>query len=131
LKRPHLSFSQKIIHGIVLAGFWGLYLAGLTHVWISPKYIFEGLEIILGAEFILLLTLTMSWIKYHLILHRAKGPRTHIPIRSWKYDYDWLGYEVVADFKALKEAHFIVVQICPEEKKKVYHMINYGKETNG
>jgi hypothetical protein len=107
---------------------WGFYVKGLLIFWFDPLvYVYEILTIVLLAESLLLLAVILSWINYHLFLHRSKKPRKRIPYRTWDYHTDWLRYTVTADFKALATVKVIMIQVNKAKKTKIYLSVENPK----
>lgn len=120
--RPHISRRQFFLHTVGLAFAWGIYFCGLFTVWISPKDIYEGVSIILLIEIGVILLATISWMKYHLFLHKKKGPRNSITAAKWDYKEDWLGYKTSMNRAFIKKAKIITID-CDHEKKIKYYAV--------
>lgn len=121
IQRPHLPFRKVFLHLILISIIWIFYIKGLTIFWFNPiGYVYKTLAIAIFAECLLLFAIILSWITYHVFLHRSKIPRTHVPDKTWSYHKDRLQYEVIADFQVLSAAKTISLHINRDKKTKIY-----------
>jgi len=121
IQRPHLSFHKIFLHFILISIVWIFYIKGLTVFWSNPiEYVYKALAIAIFAECLLLFAIIVSWITYHVFLHRSKIPRTHVLDKTWSYHKDRLQYEVTGDFQALAASKTISLRINRDKKTKIY-----------
>jgi len=72
----------------------------------------QGLMLIIGSTLIISPGLTLYWIYHTLSIYRLKGERQGELKVNFNYNCDWNGIPVVADWKALQSARFVVLQLA-------------------
>jgi hypothetical protein len=110
------GWPRRLIHIAALIGGWFVffywwYVVAVQH-WNKTLIALIILVTLLVAP-----AITIAWVSHNLNLFRRKGPRLGVPKVAMEYARDWKGREVVADWKGLAEADFMVVTVEGDQKR--------------
>lgn len=106
LRSPLHAVGHAVLVVLGWAGFVWLWNLVLVRPWDSAD-----LRVLIVGTLVVAPTLTVAWIAHNVGIYRRRGPRRSVPAVTWRYERDYNGREVVADFVALREARMIVVDI--------------------
>ena len=117
VRKPLSSKGRKLVHFLMLAGGWLLFFAAWWRVLTTQRINFPILGwLILGALIIIPL-ITLFWQRHNLHLYKRKGPRLNLRRVEERYEHDWQGLQVRADWAGLRAAHRIEIALEPDQKR--------------
>lgn len=103
LRRDWLHGALLVLPWTVLGlMWWRVLLPGGTAVLGRPSAF-------VAACILVTVALTAAWISHNVSIHKAKGPRTGLPTAELRYERDWVGRPVVADWTAVRSAGVVFV----------------------
>lgn len=116
-QRPALSGPLHVIWHIILVvlgwslfcGLWWIVLQQTSNSLSSIIWLFSG-------ALILLPIITLFWIRHNRGIYAHKGPRRHVQVVETRYEQDWMGRAIQANFDQLKQARSITILSNSEEK---------------
>ncbi len=117
---PLGSCGRAAVHVVALAFGWTLFVLGWIRVAQRPWEAHE-LWTLIVASAIVLPTLTATWIAHNLALHRGRHRRREVAPVQCRYEVDWAGQRVQADWSALAQADRIRIDV--ESGTKRYRAI--------
>jgi len=116
-QRPALSGPLHVVWHIILVLLgWGLF-SGLW--WIVLQQTSNSLSSIIwlfSGALILLPIITLLWVLHNRGIYAHKGPRRHVQVVETRYEQDWMGRAIQANFDQLKQARSITILSNSEEK---------------
>ncbi len=125
-REPLPSIWRRLWHVLLVLlgwaiyfGFWWKVLA--TRPGIGPLFIV--IPIILVA----VPTVTLFWIAHNLRLYRARDARRTSPVIPERYERDWVGRPVTADWERVRRARQIVIRW--DDSAKRYEPVANGEGT--
>ena len=107
---------QPLAHAIGVVGGWALF-AWAWHDVASKPWDTESLWLLIVGSLLAAPAITAAWVLHNLAIYRRKGPRRGVPAVDARYDRDFNGREVKADWQALSSARFVVVELHGAEKR--------------
>lgn len=113
------SPGRDLAHAAVLAFAWvsiGVLWVRVLRATSGPVLLWASATVVVTA--IVTLVVTRWWIAHNVAIHRAKGPRTTVPVAPLDYDRDWVGRPVVGAWDDLRSAGIVVV--CASASRKVF-----------
>lgn len=116
-KRPALSGPLHVVWHIILVllgwsifgGLWWIVLQQTSNSLSSIIWLFSG-------ALILLPVITLLWVLHNREIYAHKGPRRHVQVVEARYEQDWMGRAIQANFDQLKQAGSITILSNSEEK---------------
>lgn len=118
---PHdtpLPWRRRLAHAaIVLAG-WLLFVWCWRVVTADHPSIGQLSDLLIGA-LVVVPVFTVSWVVHNVGIHRRKGPRRSVPAVEQRYERDYNGRVIQADWAALAGAQRINVVIDGDSKRFV------------
>ncbi len=116
-QRPALSGPLHVVWHIILVVLgWSLF-GGLW--WIVLQQTSNSLSSIIwliSSALILLPIITLFWVLHNRGIYARKGPRRHVQVVETRYEQDWMGRAIQANFDQLKQARSITILSNSEEK---------------
>jgi len=107
---PLGSAGRRVTHVIGIALGWALFVYGWMRVAARPWDAHE-LWVLIVASAIVLPTLTVFWIVHNVVRYRGKHRRRGTALVECRYDVDWSGRAVQADWNALASADRIWIDV--------------------
>lgn len=105
-----------MIHAVGILAGWLLFLWGWQRVLASHPSFAELRSLLFGAVLVVPV-LTLAWIAHNRGIHRRKGPRRAVTPATLRYETDFNGRSVHADWPALAAAQVIRVAIDGPHKR--------------
>lgn len=112
LRSPLHAVVHLVLVVLGWAGFVWLWSLVLGRPWESADL--RGLIV---GTLVVAPTLTVAWIVHNVGIYRRRGPRRSVPAVTWRYERDYNGREVVADFVALRDARAVVIDVDGGRKR--------------
>ncbi len=98
-----------LLHTLALIAGWGIFAWSWWLVSDQPRTTDDLRNLIVGAA-IIMPTLTVAWILHNVGIHRRKGPRRAVAPVPLRYDIDFNGRRIVADWPTLQRARTVVIE---------------------
>ena len=98
-----------VLHVLAIVAGWGLFAWSWWLVSGQPNATDDLRNLIVGAV-IVMPTLTIAWVLHNVGIHRRKGPRRAVAPVPLRYDTDFNGRRIVADWPALQRARTVVIE---------------------
>lgn len=111
------SRRRDASHGAVLLLGW----VGMAVLWVRVlERTGPSILLLAGASVVVCAAVTFvgtsAWIEHNLAIHREKGPRRGVATEPLRYDHDWTGRAVTADWAAVGAATVVVIA-CSASRK--------------
>lgn len=124
-REPLPGTGRRLLHLVGVAAGWSVF------VWLWTRVAFDLPDYGILAWLVLTTlvvcpSVTLYWILHNLAIFRAKGPRTHTVEAEMRYERDWNGRDVVADWPLLMQARITVIGVVDE--RKVYRTLQRRTE---
>lgn len=107
---PLGSVGRAAVHLVGIAFGWALFVFGWFRVAARPWDAHE-LWVLIVASAIMLPTLTAIWIAHNLALYRGRHRRRAPALVESRYEVDWAGHPVQADWSTLAHADRIWIDL--------------------
>jgi len=117
MRRTRLSLPRKVLHIVVVVLGWVLFVWSWGRVLLRPALDWRPAAILIVCGLIFFPLVTSAWVQHCRDIFRRKGPRGTGSHPALKYDADWNGRAVHADWNALQDAPVIVVRTDAKEKR--------------
>lgn len=98
-----------LLHALVLVAGWGLFAGSWWLVLQRPRDTAGLSQLVIGAV-IVMPAITLAWIAHNIGIHRRKGPRRGVAPVPLRYDVDFNGRRIEADWPALQNARTVVIE---------------------
>ena len=110
---------QLALHVVIAAVVWGLFAWAWYVVFLkrTNDQTLNGV-LALGAFLLIMLLVTLGWVRHNLRIYERRGPRTQVPTVREDWSRDVLGRTVEADWAAVRSASVVVIET--EESVKRY-----------
>lgn len=102
--------GRTVGHFVGIALGWSLFVFGWIRVAARPWDAYE-LWVLIVASLIVLPTLTAIWILHNVASYRGRHRRREASIAEFRYEVDWAGRAVEADWDALGSAGWIRIDV--------------------
>ncbi len=112
LRSPLHAVAHLVLVVLGWAGFAWLWSLVLGRPWESADL--RGLIV---GTLVVAPVLTVAWIVHNVGIYRRRGPRRSVPAVTWRYERDYNGREVAADFTALRDACTVVIDVDGGRKR--------------
>lgn len=119
--RKRLSSKRRIfIHFVLLFIGWLLFFGAWWRVLSTQRVSYPTLGwLILGALIVIPL-ITLIWMRHNVNIYERKGPRLQIRAADERYEHDWQGLRINADWADLRVARSIEIKVETELDQKQY-----------
>ncbi|MCD6680464.1 MAG: hypothetical protein LT102_07375 [Burkholderiaceae bacterium] len=107
---PLASIGRRAAHAVGIALGWALFVYGWMRVAARPWDAHE-LWVLIVASAIVLPTSTAFWIVHNVALYRGRHRRRGTALVECRYDVDWSGRAVEADWSTLASADRIWIDV--------------------
>lgn len=107
---------RALLHGLVLAAGWALFAAGWVVVTRRPNEV-TTLWMLMVAAVLLLPVVTLGWVLHNVGIYKRLGPRRAVRTVAPRYERDFNGRPVRADWKALSGAGYVQIDIDADGAK--------------
>lgn len=110
-RHPLKSPPRRLLHVVANLAGWMLFAylwfrVILYYTWDTRTLVAVLILFSVGIPFV-----TLYWVLHNVRIFKVKGPRTGVPAIEEKYDSDWQGTPVIANWPAMREARGISVDI--------------------
>jgi len=95
---------------------WALFLLGWWRVSTRP-WDSADLKLLFIGSMLVFPVMTVAWVLHNVGIHRRKGPRRSVPGVQERYDADFLGRQVQADWTSLQLAREITIVVEGDRKR--------------
>lgn len=127
LDQHHHPWRTAGHFGVAMTG-WGLLALAWWRVASDPGE--AGTVVAIGllvvAMLIVVVTATWLWIEHNLSIHRRKGPRRSVPAVAERFERDFLGRDLSADWSSVRASRR--VEIRPDEDVKRFAALPHRAE---
>ncbi len=107
---------RQIAHAVLLLAGWAVFFGFWWKVLRRPVS-FDPLFVVIPLIIIVVPTVTFYWILHNVHLYRRRDARRSAAGAPERYDRDWYGRQVMADWEKLRGAHDIVVEVTGDNKR--------------
>ena len=104
-------------HWVVIASGWALYVAAWVVV-LRGEWDLASVAWVISVASIVSPLVTLFWVRHNFAIFLEKGPRKGMPELEFKYERDWNGNAVEADWPALQTARVTRIGATPEGSKR-------------
>lgn len=111
-----LGTRRRILHALLIALGWLLFAWSWRRVTADGPAVGE-LQWLLLAALLVVPVLTLSWVAHNVGIHRRKGPRRSVPAVDMRYERDFNGRRIEADWPALAAARRIDIVLDGDRKR--------------
>lgn len=109
---------RRVLHALVIAAGWLLFAWSWHRVTADKPELGELRLLMLGALAVVP-PLTLGWVAHNVGIHRRKGPRRSVPAVAMRYDTDFNGRRIDADWARLAQARRIDIVVDGGHKRFV------------
>lgn len=110
--------ARKLAHLLLVVGGW----VGFVWMWslvASRPWDSQRLVWLIVGSCVVIPLLTGGWVLHNRALARRKGERRSVAVADMRYEHDWHGRRVHAEWAALRGSRLVLVQVEGEHKR--YH----------
>ncbi len=108
---------RALLHALVLVLGWTLFAAGWVVVTRRPNEV-TTLWMLMVAAVLLLPVVTFGWVLHNVGIYKRLGPRRAVRAVAPRYERDFNGRPVRADWKALAGAGYVQIDIDADGAKR-------------
>jgi hypothetical protein len=109
---------RRLLHALVIAAGWLIFAWSWHRVTAASPELGELRLLMLGA-LVVVPPLTLGWVAHNVGIHRRKGPRRSVTAVALRYDTDFNGRRIDADWSRLARARRIDIVVDGEHKRFV------------
>ncbi|MCC7151496.1 MAG: hypothetical protein IT501_05800 [Rubrivivax sp.] len=113
-----LSLRQRVWHTLLVLAGWVLFAWSWQRVTADRPELGELRWLMMGALIVVPL-LTLAWVAHNVGIHRRKGPRRSVPVVEVRYEADFNGRSIEADWTALAQARRVDIVVDGSRKRFV------------
>lgn len=113
-----LPWRRRLLHAFLIALGWLLFVWGWQRVTAGRPELGELRVLVIGV-LIAVPIVTLSWVVHNVGIHRRKGPRRSVPVAEERYDADFNGRRIAADWAQLAGASRVDILVDGSEKRFV------------
>lgn len=117
---PLGSTARALMHVLIIGLGWALFVYGWVRVAARP-WDAQELRVLIVASAVVLPSLTALWIAHNVVWYRGRQRRREAARVEYRYEVDWAGHSVEADWPTLTRADRVRVDI--ESGAKRFHAI--------
>jgi hypothetical protein len=103
------SRCHQLLHTLAVIAGWCIFAWSWWLVSDQPGATADLRNLIVGAA-VVMPTLTVAWVLHNVGIHRRKGPRRAVAPVPLRYDIDFNGRRIVADWPTLQRARTVVIE---------------------
>lgn len=114
MNRPALSGRlQRPVHLVLLIVGWSAYAAAWIRIGTDEAARVGGVALfwLLAGALLLSPAITLYWVIHNLGIFQRKGPRTAVRTLEHRYERDWLGREIRADWAQVSRAAVVAIEV--------------------
>ena len=115
-RKPLSSKRRKLVHFLVLIIGWLLFFGSWWRVLETQRLSYPVLIWLLLGALVVIPLVTLIWLRHNVHIYERKGPRLQVRIADERYEHDWQGLQVSADWVGLRAAHSIGVGLESDRK---------------
>lgn len=116
-RKPLASTGRKLLHVLLLVVGWWVFFAAWWRVLTTQQMHFPILGWLIVGSLLLIPLLTLLWQRHNLHLYKRKGPRLNLRRVEERYEHDWRGLQVSANWSRLRAAQTIDIELEPKHKQ--------------
>lgn len=113
-----LPARRRLLHALVITAGWLIFAWSWHRVTAGRPELGELRLLMLGA-LVVVPPLTLGWVAHNVGIHRRKGPRRSVPAVALRYDTDFNGRHIEADWSRLTRARRIDIVVEGNRKRFV------------
>lgn len=115
-RKPLSGWGRRLAHVLVLTGGWALFVGAWWRVLTTQNVTYPVLGwLILGALFVFPLV-TLFWVRHNIEIFERKGPRLRVRSADERYERDWEGRTINADWQGVRSAREIEIAVDAGQK---------------
>lgn len=115
---PLPNWRRRLLHALGVAGGWLLF-GFLWWLVFSQPWATRELTLLVAAALLLFPILTLGWVAHNRAIFRRLGPRRGVREVALRYEHDFNGRRVLADWSALAQARQVEIRIEGSDKRYV------------
>jgi hypothetical protein len=100
---------QALLHALAILAGWALFVGAWWLVLVQSFDTVALRQLLVGA-LIAAPTLSIAWVLHNVGIHRRKGPRRALAAVPLRYEVDFNGRRIEADWPALQRARTVVIE---------------------
>lgn len=116
LREPLRPFWRRVAHGLLLLCGWAVFFGFWWKVLRRPLAV-GPLFVVIPLIAIVVPAVTFYWIMHNIHLYRRRDARRSATPPMDRYEQDWYGRRVVADWERMRGAREIAIEIAGDVKR--------------
>ncbi len=116
LREPLRPFWRRVLHGLLLLGGWAVFFGFWWKVLRGPLAV-GPLFVVIPLIAIVVPAVTFYWIMHNVHLYRRRDARRSATPAVERYEQDWYGRRVAADWERLRGAREIAIEVAGDVKR--------------
>ncbi len=109
-------WKRRLVHGFLIVFGWAVFIWSWQRVTAARPEVGE-LRVLFGYALLLVPVLTLSWVAHNVGIYRRKGPRRASHAVPLKYEQDFNGRHIRADWAGLQAARRIDILVAGGDKQ--------------
>lgn len=116
LREPLRPFWRRVAHGLLLLCGWAVFFGFWWKVLRRPLAV-GPLFVVIPLIAIVVPAVTFYWIMHNIHLYRRRDARRSATPPMDRYEQDWYGRRVVADWERMRGAREIAIEVAGDVKR--------------
>jgi len=104
-----VSRWHALMHALMIVAGWAIFVGAWWLVLGQPHDTGTLRNLLVGA-LVVAPTLTVAWVLHNVGIHRRKGPRRAVAAVPMRYEVDFNGRRIEADWPVLQRARTVVIE---------------------
>ena len=104
-------------HWVLIVKGWSLYFSA-WYIVLRGEWDVASVAWVISVASIVSPLVTLFWVRHNFAIFLEKGPRKGMPEIDYRYDRDWNGNPVEADWPKLRSARMTRIEATPEGLKR-------------
>lgn len=115
-RKPLSGWVRRLVHVVVLTTGWTLFVVSWWRVLTTQSVSYPVLGWLIVGALALIPLVTLFWIRHNIEIFRRKGPRLRVQSADERYERDWEGRIIKADWHDVRGAQEIEIALDAERK---------------
>lgn len=115
-RKPLSGWVRRLTHVVVLTAGWALFFVSWWRVLTTQKVSYPVLGWLILGALVLIPLVTLFWIRHNIEIFQRKGPRLRVRSTDERYERDWEGRTIKADWREVRNAQEIEIAVDAERK---------------
>lgn len=116
-RKPLSSRLRQIVHVLVLVAGWALFAGSWWRVLTTQTWSYPALVWLLVGALVAFPLLTLAWMRHNIEIYQRKGPRLRVRTADERYERDWEGSAITAEWPRLRAAREIKIELEAGQKR--------------